>query len=215
MERTIAKHPNAIVKFYTDSQCEHLITNVHSRNLATNFRKEHHGPYKSDICRLAMLYKWGGMYLDNDLEVVGDIRDHIPDDASFASVIELDSKTNVFQAFVAARPSHLLIQRALNATATMYARHGRWQGNSWMGPKIMGSALRSWVGSDRLNVGWNMAAAAGRTDGVYLFQESRDVRRFALKPRQGRGCCCNVFIADSKEAIAWSRFVGASQFCDV
>merc|ERR1711933_291328 len=86
----------------------------------------------------------------------------------------------------------------------------------WAGPKLMGRALREWLGIPTLRTGRMTPEAAG-ADGheVYLFKESDELHQFGLRRRSGEGCCCNVVVGDlaAGRAVAWSRFVGASTFC--
>ena len=69
---TIATYPDAEVDFYDDERCLEEIRK-HSEEFGTElaryFEEEPLGKYKSDICRLYILYDKGGIYLDNDLLV--------------------------------------------------------------------------------------------------------------------------------------------------
>lgn len=64
---------NMEVIFLVDSDCTDLLEEVdHELNLtlASIFRNESDGSFKSDLCRLAALYLHGGYYFDIDMEVI-------------------------------------------------------------------------------------------------------------------------------------------------
>jgi len=216
--RTFTALPNMKVLFYNDTQCRAAVARVHSEQLARRFDREHYGAYKSDLCRLAMLFEHGGIYLDNDLEIVADVRQLIPQGVSLSSAMELGSHTNVFQAFFAATPGHPVLALALDLTRKRYNGHSR---QLWMGPEVMGVALRSWLGTPLLKLGEAVkldsrkgSDSRSKRELVYLFQETDNVWGYGLSPRpNGHGCCCNVAVVDKRKAWAWSRFVGASEFC--
>lgn len=69
---TISVYPDAEIDFYDDERCIEEISKhseIYGTELAKYFVEEPLGKYKSDICRLYILYDKGGIYLDNDLLV--------------------------------------------------------------------------------------------------------------------------------------------------
>jgi len=107
--------------FWDDARCREAAY-AYSTQLGFAFESEHHGAYKSDICRLLQLYNLGGYYFDTDTVVQTDVRKVLPPVVSFSSVVQ--EKTTephqFYQAFVAAAPRHPLIRNALNATLDFY-----------------------------------------------------------------------------------------------
>jgi len=210
VERTVKMHPGAEVVFSSDEDCRSSIARVHSEHLASFFDKERYGPYKSDICRLSTLYEGGGYYFDNDFEVSQDVRPLLPSNISLSTVLELDSTRNIFQAFLASAPRHPVLKAALDGTFERYIGKSTAYGG-WAGPEVFGKALRRWLGRPRFSTGF--VRSRGLKKGVYLFEETRDIESYGLSPRRGKGCCCNIVVGDQKQALGWSRFVGAGTFC--
>jgi hypothetical protein len=132
IKKIMKMHPGTNVSFFDDVECRDLIAKSHSEELALWFDKEDQGCYKSDLCRLAVLYEHGGYYFDNDFEVVTDVRELIPAGASISTVmaltdratpsIGLDGRLDVFQAFLASSPQHPAIKAAMDSTLKWYAR---------------------------------------------------------------------------------------------
>merc|ERR1712048_1055509 len=80
--KTFALHRDAEVVYYDDYHCRDVIRRVHSEEMARYFDTESYGAYKSDVCRYAMLYELGGYYFDNDIEMMGNILDLVPANAT-------------------------------------------------------------------------------------------------------------------------------------
>ncbi|OLP93190.1 hypothetical protein AK812_SmicGene24931 [Symbiodinium microadriaticum] len=99
------------VHFYDDDQCVKELKKLHQFNghkLAEGFLSLRHGKYKSDICRLAQLWRYGGYYFDTDILPVKSMRAYLDPDTTFASVRSM-CKKEIFQAFLAATPHNELI----------------------------------------------------------------------------------------------------------
>jgi hypothetical protein len=126
----IAMHPGSNVSFVDDDECRSALARSPSPELAYWFDEEKQGCYKSDMCRLAVLYDTGGYYFDNDFDPVKDVRTLVPPGASISTVmamtdqatpsIGLDGRLDVFQAFLAAAPKHPVIKRAMEFTLKWY-----------------------------------------------------------------------------------------------
>jgi len=122
VKHTIGFYPAGYrVQFLNNQGCAAAIEAAHSKELANRVTSEPIGMYKSDICRLAQLKLHGGYYSDSDLHVLRDMRDVVPPQASFASVISLQ-KDGMFQAFLAAVPNHPIISKALDLSLSYYQR---------------------------------------------------------------------------------------------
>ena len=76
VRRTIELHPGATVNFFDDAECRSALGQHerHGAALAMAFDNETDGRLRSDMCRLAMLRRTGGLYFDTDLGVRGDVR---------------------------------------------------------------------------------------------------------------------------------------------
>ena len=114
------------VVFYDDGDCAALLDTLEAelrmRWLRDSFDRATDGRIKSDICRLAMLWKHGGYYFDTDMVVLKNISDFVYPFTRFASCKTTDVFHNppgFFQSFVAAVPGHKLIKRAM-------LEHVRW-----------------------------------------------------------------------------------------
>mmetsp|Transcript_43879 Transcript_43879/g.80415 ORF Transcript_43879/g.80415 Transcript_43879/m.80415 type:complete len:309 (+) Transcript_43879:64-990(+) len=247
LHKTIKLHPHTQVVFYDNGECARAIKRVHSQELREAFEREETGMFKSDICRLAMLWEHGGYYFDNDMEVLTDVRRILPANISLSSVLALarcNRPNAVFQAFVAAMPKHPAIMEALHRTLEWYKQKVYLQTEGvpkgykrLMGTEVLGAAVMHWLGVEKLKAGplsrqeskptesaglvQTNASADLAQDGesgrnaAYFFEEAEgNLSDFGLIKRNGRGSSCNVYVKDSKNAVAWSRFVGSGEWCE-
>lgn len=212
------------VEFLDDSGCISAIEDTHSKELAQHFSRETIGMYKSDICRLAQLAKHGGYYFDTDLEMLHDMRDILPPQVSFASVIALPWKgprnpNEIFQAFIGAAPGHPVITRSMDKCLEYYTGHNETL-NSIMGKEMKGTTLmrlayEDWVG-DIMRPGVREHHADEDFSHSFLFEEERmNQSHPEIRAQQGRGNNCNIGIVDktSQKALAYSHSVGKSTSC--
>jgi hypothetical protein len=237
--RTVQRHPDASVFFFDDEACIEAIASAHSEKLATYYKEEERGCYRSDICRLAMLYVHGGLYFDNDFEVLADVRKFIPAGASLSSALPYTSpnqtrgtsaQLDLFQAFLAATPGHPVLKRAMDKHLDWYNHRSpgkilkRGSKPVLLGPTLLGRALREWLGVRKLHVGFNRKKT-GSPAIAYLFQESINVEKYSLTKRTGQECrkqdqsfadvdLCNVCVVtpDASQPIAWSRIANGAEY---
>jgi hypothetical protein len=234
---TMQQHPGATTSFFDDQACVQVIAFAHSEELAALFTSEKLGCYRSDLCRLAMLYVHGGLYFDNDMEVLVDVRKFIPAGASLISALPqvgikggINAELDLLQAFLAATPGHPVLKRAMDMHLDWYRRRTpgetmkRASKEVLLGPTLLGRALREWLGVKKLHAGSNHKKDDSSAI-AYLFQEATDVEKYGLTKRKGHECrkqggtqanfaLCNACIvpANSNQAIAWTRIANGAEY---
>ncbi len=101
-------------------------------------------PQKADIARYEIIRRFGGIYLDTDLECLRPIDDLLTDDLTFFAGREADSSVNI--AILGATPGHPLLDQVI-ATLPISCLLNRRRGvNMQTGPRLMTEVI------DRL--GW-------------------------------------------------------------
>lgn len=112
--------------FFDDVQCASLISelgNIKSDpDMITSFYKYKDGRIRSDMCRLAMLWRYGGYYFDNDIRLLDNVVDTLLPTTQLVTCKNTDIFNNVpgyFQAFLASVPNNPVIGKALHF-------HGQW-----------------------------------------------------------------------------------------
>jgi len=232
VQKIIASHPGAMTVFYDDLDCRAAIARVHSEALARYFDNETEGFFKSDTCRLAMLFEWGGYYFDNDMDLIKDLRVAIPSDASFSTVLE--SPDRVHNGFMASAPGHPVLRNALDVTSDWYEnrymnglsfQHSFPQyykdkfdlpndlTEHWgylLGPDTLAVGLMMWGGVNRLQPSRMFDPAS--QDFVF-FLKNGNPDDYGIPRRTGPGCCsaennfCNRAMIDTEtsDLVGWTR----------
>lgn len=204
-------NPNASVTFLDDARCLEMIGALEPR-LIVPFRKEK-GAHKADICRVAALYLEGGYYFDLDLKTIHAVilpqQPSTGTDIGFVSVLE-DKRVppyhdNIFQAFLASRPRHPILQMALRLMVEYY------EGTR----EILGINM----GTSTMKMAIDAVSEEDRRD-VKLLQEMQNLPKFddwypGLPPQKGVGCCCDFIVHDPDErnVFFWSHVAGWGENC--
>lgn len=149
--------------FCYDDQDGHTILKELGRDfLAYKYEHERRGMYKSDLSRLAILKKYGGVYSDADLWHLVPI-DSIFNTAGFhGAFITVRSDPNtthfpdkhlalIFQAFFACAPNHPFLDFVMDWYEHIYKNESHWcwkWSSHWLGPCVWKQALDTWVGDE-------------------------------------------------------------------
>jgi hypothetical protein len=208
--------------FHTDAQCRRLLAELEQElgSLVVGFDSYTDGRIRSDMCRLAMLWRYGGFYFDNDIQPLVDVTQRISSRARFVTSTSAQLFGNppgFFQAFVASEPRHPILSKAL-------ALHGRWPVMT-VERKRCGESSRPNIGTvllrdaARAHADVLLAERTGRTvDGVQLFRELPLTDAYNTS-----GLCvtctphhhCNFCVADPRtgEVLFKSRFAHEGAPC--
>lgn len=135
----IRMHPKWNVIFDTDVTCLDKINKMLKLTEVVAWYNDPQtlGKHKSDLCRLVQLYREGGVYVDNDLELLMPLPSEILR-GDMATVLSVDPGT-IFQALVAAVPEHSIVFKSL--TLFVEVIQGKYTPRGWIGPSIMYDAM--------------------------------------------------------------------------
>lgn len=107
--------------FYDDQNCMELLQKLENewqmRWLTESYYRYEDGRIRSDMCRLAMLWNFGGYYFDNDIFMLKNIRNYIYPVTDFVTckttTLFKNNPTGFFQAFIASKPHNKIFKKAL------------------------------------------------------------------------------------------------------
>ena len=117
----IHHHPDAIITFMTDRECIEqmniVLTKHYNATFATQyiyyFQNEKHGMFRGDICRAIVLYEYGGIYYDVDLDVRYNTFHTIQKNTKFVTISGAGIYQYWFQAFIGVIPYHPVMKRTI------------------------------------------------------------------------------------------------------
>ena len=152
LRHIIAKNPKppkddvyTKLMLWNDTSCRELVGTPFDKIESKN--KKRIGPYKADLCRLYVLYKYGGMYTDDDIWLFNE-----PPKSNMSIIVIRESptfkgnaKTFFFNAFIAVpAPRHPGILEAIKLslkTMKYIPSKFSWGPNLW-GPWVLHTALK-------------------------------------------------------------------------
>ena len=108
------------VIFYSDDDCHYLLGELEDewnmKALQNTYVMLLDGRIKSDMCRLAMLWKYGGFYFDNDIFLLQDLTKNILPTTEFVTcktTTLIRNTPGFFQAFIGSIPRNKVLKQAL------------------------------------------------------------------------------------------------------
>lgn len=142
----IAKHPTqppdgimTPAELWDDNRCRTIVGPM--------FDKIEHGPYKADICRLYVLYRYGGLYTDDDIYLLSEpTLQHLTVVQESAAFKSSSSHVGLFNAYIEVpqRYSPFIFNAIRMSVATINETRivNTDTGTLW-GPMILQRALKS------------------------------------------------------------------------
>lgn len=80
-------NPEYEIALYDNKLCERFLSENFSRSHCDLFRFIPDGPIKADFWRVCVIYKYGGIYADSDIEPLVPLKEYINDDVDFVTCI--------------------------------------------------------------------------------------------------------------------------------
>lgn len=174
--------------------------------------------YRSDICRIAALWKVGGWYFDTDMSSNMDVRDLVKSDAEFVSVKSDIASSGFFTSLIGATSKNDVLLISAKNLAAEFAKNPY-----LLGTHSLKTAFETW----ETEVGKETAASKSQffietrqkqDDDRYEHHEDRKeqmVREHSKPDRKigANGCEILVFDPETKKIPFWSRIFRSGN-CD-
>ena len=88
-------NPEYEIKLYDDELCKKFLLDEYSQLHLDIFNYIPDGPIKADFWRVCVLYKYGGLYVDADINPLVPLREYLEDDDNFATCISCNFDTKL------------------------------------------------------------------------------------------------------------------------
>lgn len=143
-------NPDYEYELHDNIDCRKFILENYGINYANAFDTLIPGAFKGDFWRYAILYKYGGVYIDIDMVPFFPLDTMIGEDDEFISVQDLHlmsiPNNRIFQAFIACTPRHPIVWYSLQISfSNIVSRIGGVGPLFVTGPGVMGIAFNLYM----------------------------------------------------------------------
>lgn len=112
-------NPDYEWSFMDDSRCEQFIKDNFNQQFYDMYKSLPHGVMKADVWRVAVVYVYGGVYVDTDCECIKPINTWLKHDDSLIVGEEMDNG-DLFNCMFASEPRHPALLSVLNRFMELY-----------------------------------------------------------------------------------------------
>ena len=104
-------NPDYKIELYDDERCLIFLEKYFGKKYCDIFNFIEHGQIKADFFRVCILYVYGGIYADADIEPYVSLKEFVPDDIEFMTCISYNY--NTYQTYFSYNP-HFIVSKKYN-----------------------------------------------------------------------------------------------------
>jgi hypothetical protein len=112
-------YPEYEIKLYDNEDCIKFLKDEYGMEYVDIFNMIKDGPIKADFWRVCVLYKYGGIYADVDIEPLVSVENIMDMDTTFLSCISQD-KIGITPQFIVSIPKHNALKMCIDKYLEMY-----------------------------------------------------------------------------------------------
>ena len=112
-------YPDYDVKLYDNNDCINFLKSEYGQEYVDIFNFIKDGPIKADFWRVCILYKYGGIYSDIDIEPLVNIEKIMFSDTEFITCLS-STGTVINPHFIVCVPNHKIIKQCIDKYLEMY-----------------------------------------------------------------------------------------------
>ena len=136
------KNPDYDIKLYDDEMCKKFLIEEYSQLHLDIFNFIQDGPIKADFWRVCIINKYGGLYVDADIEPIVPLKEYIEDDDDFVTCISMyfDKKyqdLNLNPHFILSNKNNNILQKCIDYYIELYINKIQYKYWDWSICKIM------------------------------------------------------------------------------
>jgi mannosyltransferase OCH1-like enzyme len=133
-------YPDYEVKLYDNNDCINFLKKEYTEEYVNIFNHIKDGPIKADFWRVCILYKYGGIYSDIDIEPLVNIEKIMQSDTTFITCLSaINNKMNPH--FIVCEPEHKVLKMCINKYLEMYRDKKKYTYWGWSIVHIMQDVL--------------------------------------------------------------------------
>ncbi len=133
-------YPDYEVKLYDNNDCIDFLNKEYGQEYVDIFNFIKDGPIKADFWRVCILYKYGGIYSDIDVEPLVNINKIIYSDTTFITCLSLAYKL-INPHFIVSEPNHKILKMCIDEYLEMFKNKKEYSYWGWSIVFIMKKVL--------------------------------------------------------------------------
>ena len=123
-------YPDYEIILYDNNDCLEFLKKEYGQDYVDIFNYIKDGPIKADFWRACILYKYGGIYTDIDINPYVSIHDILEKDVIFLTCISM-VQNQINPHFIYSVPGHIILEKTVNKYVTMYMNKVDYEYWSW------------------------------------------------------------------------------------
>jgi hypothetical protein len=150
-------NPEYNINLYDDKMCEIFLLEHYGENFYKLFHFIRDGPIKADFWRVCILYKFGGVYADADIEPILPIKDFLEENISFLTCLSIH-KNELNPQFIISVPKNEIFEKIINVYFFYYENKLTYSYWNWSITKIIDNIFfnRQIFDTEKLNTYANL-----------------------------------------------------------
>lgn len=178
-------NPDYKIKLYDNQMCKKFLLEEYSQLHLNIFDFIKDGPIKADFWRCCILYKYGGVYVDADIEPLEPIN-FIPEDVDFVTCLSQYSNHLFNPHFIMAKPNDTFLKKCIDKYISFYNNNKIYTYWGWSIVTVLDSIMETMY---KINV---------TKDGIYTID---DKKCLFLKEVYGKNYQDNHCVYKSKRVL--------------
>ena len=158
-------YPSYDVKLYDNVDCINFLSHEYGTDFVDIFNYIKDGPIKADFWRVCVLYTYGGIYSDIDVEPLININDIVQNDITFVTCLSANNE-NINPHFIATTPRHDVLKKCIDTYLKMFRGQVPYSYWGWSIVNVMRDVLQNTFGK-RIT-----------EDGIYIDNKNQKYQMF-------------------------------------
>jgi hypothetical protein len=124
-------NPDYEIKLYNDELCEKFLLEEFSELHRDIFNFIKDGPIKSDFWRVCIIFKYGGLYVDADIEPLVSLNEYIEQDVDFVTCISGFKQIGFNPHFIMAKPNNEILKKCIDTYLEYFTENKEYSYWDW------------------------------------------------------------------------------------
>ena len=146
-------NPEYEIKLYDNHLCYEFLKNEFSQLYCDIFNYIKDGPIKADFWRICVIYKYGGLYVDADIEPLVPLREYLEKDIDFVSCIDYHNNNSFNPHFILANKDDIFLKKCIDKYVEFYNNKKPYSYWGWSITDVFKQVFESIINRKRLSCG--------------------------------------------------------------